>query len=1040
MQQSKRGRTGQRKKSMHSQSALEYVMTYSWAILIAIIVVALLYFFVLAPQNVVPQQCTFANGAYCRSVFFGSDPTGQHATIIGVYLTNTQDYPVVNPSLKINVSGTAVTANCNPTYPANLLVLPGGAVICYANFPESGIQLGTLEAARLNFAAIPCQSGNADQCSATAPVQTYVGSFTAHVSQAENELPVGINLLVLNATTNTLIADGTKDKMNATVTMYGYPLLGATVQFTSNVPFTNIYPTASTSDSNGNATSYVSSLTPGNAMLTANFIGYTANVVISFLPAVYVTYQINGQACSGNPGATALTVDGNIIKCAMMPNTLIYAQGSRHNYAFASPLTGASGSRYAFQLVNGCGASAASGTLTAYSTCNVVASYTSQYQLLMSVPSGGGTAVANPGGGWYASGTPVQITASPTNNNWNFDHWQGAGTISYSGTSSTNQIIMDGPITENAYFYQAMSGLVLSSSPSEIDIGQGTTLTANWGGGLAPYTANFFYGQCSSGTLMGTNTPMAATASAANSPTSTGQIPYCVNVVDAELTPASLTASTTVKVNPLPTVLLQVSPSSMESGQTAVFTAIPSGGTGTDTYNWGLPSGVISSNGDCISTTSTCTISPAPSVQTVYTVNVAITDSAPITQMTSPTASNSVTVYPTLSVLLQPQNPVIDSGQQQQMQAVVTGGSSPYSYQWYSGLCSSGTAVGTGSSSYTAGPLFALGPYRAGVVVPLYVDPSSNAWTSVIAAKNAHPSVPIVVIANPVSGPGSSSQGSYVTGIRNMQAAGVIVIGYVFVNGGTKSVAAVESEVDKYNSWYGVNGIFFDGMTNTQSPGNENYYTTITNYERSQYGGTMVMGDPGDDVYPSYAGIMDNLMIYEDSGLPQISYLGGWHAFYNKYAFSYVSYSTSSLDTSFEKNSSQYAGYLYITNDNLPNPYDTLPPYFSTLVATLDNSGSALQYPYCANDVDSLGVPARALTPSRSTLRCSRTRRTLMARRYLREAAWSCTGTRATARRRIRTAGIPGHAAGQTRSCFLPDIPGPGPFHPGCVLLLLQSH
>lgn len=50
------------------QSAMEYLMTYGWAILVIIIVIAVLFYIgVLNPRNVTPQSCMFPPGISCAS-------------------------------------------------------------------------------------------------------------------------------------------------------------------------------------------------------------------------------------------------------------------------------------------------------------------------------------------------------------------------------------------------------------------------------------------------------------------------------------------------------------------------------------------------------------------------------------------------------------------------------------------------------------------------------------------------------------------------------------------------------------------------------------------------------------------------------------------------------------------------------------------------------------------------------------------------------------------------------------------------------------
>src|SRR5438132_1980987 len=230
------------------------------------------------------------------------------------------------------------------------------------------------------------------------------------------------------------------------------------------------------------------------------------------------------------------------------------------------------------------------------------------------------------------------------------------------------------------------------------------------------------------------------------------------------------------------------------------------------------------------------------------------------------------------------------------------------------------------------------------IVIQLYTYPTDGTWDQIIQAKNAHPSVPIIAVINPSDGPGPSFDSNYLAGIKKMQAAGVMVLGYVhtgFGYGGLRSPAVLEAEISNYKTWYNPNGIFFDEMANI--PGDENYYTVLNTYTKS-LGFTYTMGNPGTETLPSYIGTVDNIVIYESGGLPAISDLAGWHTQYSKSNFSYVAIGVGSLNTAFELQSSQYVGYIYITNDGGGNPYDTLPSYYGNEVALLD-TGSITTVP-----------------------------------------------------------------------------------------------
>ena len=96
--------------------------------------------------------------------------------------------------------------------------------------------------------------------------------------------------------------------------------------------------------------------------------------------------------------------------------------------------------------------------------------------------------------------------------------------------------------------------------------------------------------------------------------------------------------------------------------------------------------------------------------------------------------------------------------------------------------------------------------HAAGIVIPLYTYPTDRSWASVIKAKQAYPNVPFTVVINPNNGPDTSSDPNYATGIKNFQAAGIQVLGYVYTSYGARSTSSIVSDVNAYDSWYHVNG------------------------------------------------------------------------------------------------------------------------------------------------------------------------------------------------------------------------------------------
>jgi hypothetical protein len=222
----------------------------------------------------------------------------------------------------------------------------------------------------------------------------------------------------------------------------------------------------------------------------------------------------------------------------------------------------------------------------------------------------------------------------------------------------------------------------------------------------------------------------------------------------------------------------------------------------------------------------------------------------------------------------------------------------------------------------------ATGLLDSGVVIPLYNTPDST-WTTVAQAAQAYPNVPIVVIVNPDSGPGSSESSTFLSGIQSLQAAGVTVIGYVWSDYAGASLSSLESQISQWKSWYNVNGIFFDGMSNSAST--SSYYASLNSYVMSD-GMTYTMGNPGTSVPDSMLGIFTTTNIYENPGYPTIADIT--YAGYPTSEVSLMAYDVT-YSASFVTSAASLVGYMYIDNQGGSNPYATLSSYFTETVQAL---------------------------------------------------------------------------------------------------------
>jgi Spherulation-specific family 4 len=242
--------------------------------------------------------------------------------------------------------------------------------------------------------------------------------------------------------------------------------------------------------------------------------------------------------------------------------------------------------------------------------------------------------------------------------------------------------------------------------------------------------------------------------------------------------------------------------------------------------------------------------------------------------------------------------------------------------------------------------------FLGALIIPLYTYPGVS-WTAIIKAKQANPGVEMVTIINPNNGPGTSKDQNYVTGINNLRAAGVVVLGYDHTSYGARPLSEVEAEINTYKSWYNVSGIFFDEMSNV--PGNENYYSTLNQYAKS-VGLGFTVGNPGAGVPASFIGTMDVIVIYENQGIPNTSSLEAMTNGVPANHFAVIAYGVNVWNASSVSDVFNYASYVYVTPDTLPNPYGALTADFSKLVAFL---GSPFQtsVPLTVNSVNAAGTP-----------------------------------------------------------------------------------
>lgn len=224
------------------------------------------------------------------------------------------------------------------------------------------------------------------------------------------------------------------------------------------------------------------------------------------------------------------------------------------------------------------------------------------------------------------------------------------------------------------------------------------------------------------------------------------------------------------------------------------------------------------------------------------------------------------------------------------------------------------------------------------MAIPMYIDPGT-AWTQ---ADEGAPTVGILVM-NPDSGPGTSQDAYYGNAVKAAQAKGMEVLGYVptsYASGGV-TVTHAEAWIGDYYAWYGVNGIFFDEVSDTCTSGNVSYYSTLYNFTKAEPGADLVILNPGDTPGSCYAAVSDILLTFEGNYSTYLSNYSGatWTSQYPPSHFWQVIYNASTLADMQDAVSlaeNRGAGWVYVTDQGLPNPYGELPAYLSQEIAAIN--------------------------------------------------------------------------------------------------------
>jgi hypothetical protein len=222
------------------------------------------------------------------------------------------------------------------------------------------------------------------------------------------------------------------------------------------------------------------------------------------------------------------------------------------------------------------------------------------------------------------------------------------------------------------------------------------------------------------------------------------------------------------------------------------------------------------------------------------------------------------------------------------------------------------------------------GYLKAGAcLVPAYFA-DSTLWSQLISSTAGNK--PMYVVVNVNNGPGAIKNSSYESWIHQLIENSKIPVGYVYTSYGSRAISDVENDIDRWLSFYPeVKGFFIDEVNATTS--NVSYYQSIVNYIKGK-GDYVVILNPGvvpaDKTYFD-SSMSDLVVTFEGNGTSALSAASSSHR--EKSACLVHGTSASDFSTVYDSitsSSGANCAVIYITDDTMPNPWDTLPSYFNT--------------------------------------------------------------------------------------------------------------
>ena len=148
---------------------------------------------------------------------------------------------------------------------------------------------------------------------------------------------------------------------------------------------------------------------------------------------------------------------------------------------------------------------------------------------------------------------------------------------------------------------------------------------------------------------------------------------------------------------------------------------------------------------------------------------------------------------------------------------------------------------------------------------------------------------------------------------------------------------------DLYNDQFNIDGIFLDETSTNVA--DLTYYSELYTYIQGKPNLDLVFLNAGTNIDEAFLSVADTIVVFEDSGAAWQNYQpDSYLANHTADRFAFLAHSVANaaaIDSYLDLAVSRNIGYVYLTDDILDNPWDTLPAYWQDLLDTIEEHNNA---------------------------------------------------------------------------------------------------